>query len=146
MALGAGTAQPQTNGRFAAPGHKPVRRHLQDGHAGVALRVSEPPTRTRRRPQAASGRQMASSALRRNRRVESRCVLSDWDGAVSVSSDRIEEIARGETAWLRTRLLPEPPHVSLTPTRGDYDLNPEFRPDVERKLAPAAVLLPIIAR
>ena len=64
---------------------------------------------------------------------------------MSVSSDRIEEIARGETAWLRTRLLPEPPHVSLTPTRGDYDLNPEFRPDVERKLAAAAVLLPIIA-
>jgi 8-oxo-dGTP pyrophosphatase MutT (NUDIX family) len=65
---------------------------------------------------------------------------------VSVSSDRIEGIARGETAWLRERLLPEPPQVSLTPTRGDYDLNPEYRPNSERQLAPAAVLLPIIAR
>jgi 8-oxo-dGTP pyrophosphatase MutT (NUDIX family) len=32
----------------------------------------------------------------------------------------------------------------LTPTRGDYDLNPDARPNV-RELAPAAVLLPIIA-
>lgn len=57
-----------------------------------------------------------------------------------------EEIAHGEITGLRARLLPQPPQVSLTPTRGDYDLNPEYRPSDTRQLAPAAVLLPIIAR
>jgi 8-oxo-dGTP pyrophosphatase MutT (NUDIX family) len=54
-------------------------------------------------------------------------------------------IARGELSYLRERLLAEPPLISLTPTRSDYDLNPGMRP-VTRELAPAAVLLPIIAR
>jgi 8-oxo-dGTP pyrophosphatase MutT (NUDIX family) len=58
----------------------------------------------------------------------------------------LSEIARGEHAELRRRLLPEPPPVSLTPTRGDYDLNPGMRRDAARQLAPAAVLVPIIAR
>jgi 8-oxo-dGTP pyrophosphatase MutT (NUDIX family) len=64
---------------------------------------------------------------------------------VSLALALVEGIARGEIAGLRARLLAEPPHVSLTPTRGDYDLNPEYRPSGARTLAPAAVLLPIIA-
>lgn len=47
---------------------------------------------------------------------------------------------------LRPHLLPEPPQLPLIPTRGDFDLNPAMRPDKPRKLKPAAVLLPIIAR
>jgi 8-oxo-dGTP pyrophosphatase MutT (NUDIX family) len=58
----------------------------------------------------------------------------------------LEEIARGELCELRRLLLPEPPPVSLTPTRSDYDLNPDMRPNAAGKLAPAAVLLPIIVR
>jgi 8-oxo-dGTP pyrophosphatase MutT (NUDIX family) len=58
----------------------------------------------------------------------------------------VEDIVRGEVAGLRARLLQEPPHVSLTPTRGDYDLNPEYRPTAVHTLLPAAVLLPIISR
>jgi 8-oxo-dGTP pyrophosphatase MutT (NUDIX family) len=57
-----------------------------------------------------------------------------------------DEIARGETAGLRGRLLAEPPQISLTPKRSDYDLNPGMRPGGPRTLTPAAVLLPIIAR
>lgn len=47
---------------------------------------------------------------------------------------------------LRPRLLSELPSLSLTPTRSDYDLNPGTRPEGARKLTPAAVLLPIVAR
>src|SRR6185503_1996931 len=42
--------------------------------------------------------------------------------------------------------LPEPPPMPLTPRRSDYDLNPGMRRDAHRKLTPAAVLLPIVAR
>src|ERR1043166_9208735 len=58
----------------------------------------------------------------------------------------LDEIACGEMRELRSRLLPEPPPVSLAPTRSDYDLNPDMRPDATRQLVPAAVLLPIIPR
>ncbi|MBU6444459.1 MAG: CoA pyrophosphatase [Alphaproteobacteria bacterium] len=47
---------------------------------------------------------------------------------------------------LASRLLPEAPALSLTPTRSDYDLDPEHRPDGPRKLKPAAVLMPIVRR
>jgi len=65
---------------------------------------------------------------------------------MTLSAELATEIARGETSGLRARLLPEPPQISLTPKRSDYDLNPDMRPDDQRKLTPAAVLLPIIAR
>ena len=57
-----------------------------------------------------------------------------------------DDIARGELGSLRECLLIEPPKISLTPKRSDYDLNPGMRPDASRTLTPAAVLLPIIAR
>ena len=47
---------------------------------------------------------------------------------------------------LRARLLSQPPALPLTPTRSDYDLNPEARALAPRRLAPASVLLPIVAR
>ncbi|HEY0282955.1 MAG TPA: CoA pyrophosphatase [Rhizomicrobium sp.] len=47
---------------------------------------------------------------------------------------------------LRARLLSQPPALPLTPTRGDYDLNPEARRLAPRPLAPASVLLPIVMR
>jgi len=47
---------------------------------------------------------------------------------------------------LRARLLPQPPALPLTPTRSDYDLNPTARALAPRRLAPASVLLPIVAR
>lgn len=47
---------------------------------------------------------------------------------------------------LKSRLLHEPPSLPLSPTRGDFDLNPDLRPDKPRTLAPAAVLLPIVQR
>jgi 8-oxo-dGTP pyrophosphatase MutT (NUDIX family) len=78
--------------------------------------------------------------------MERRRVLFARDGGVTLSPELADEIARGETAGLRARLLPEPPQISLTPRRSDYDLNPGTRPDASRKLAPAAVLLPIVAR
>lgn len=54
--------------------------------------------------------------------------------------------ARIALPFLRTRLHAEVPDLPLSPTRGDYDLNPGMRPNAARKLAQAAVLLPIIAR
>ena len=48
--------------------------------------------------------------------------------------------------WLKARLLPEPPDVSSTPRRSDYDLNPEVQPNEKRLLQPAAVLIPIVLR
>ena len=56
------------------------------------------------------------------------------------------QVARGETGALRSRLLPHPPPVSLVSEHGDYDLNPDARPNEGRALAPAAVLLPVISR
>ena len=46
---------------------------------------------------------------------------------------------------LQSHLLLEPPVLPLAPTRSDFDLNPELRPETPRKLSPAAVLVPIIA-
>ena len=51
-----------------------------------------------------------------------------------------------ELAVLRARLLAEPPPLPLTPKRSDYDLNPQVRPDLPRRLTQAAVLIPIVAR
>ena len=47
---------------------------------------------------------------------------------------------------LRPKLLVEPPSLPLTPTRGEYDLNPGNRPAKPPDLFPAAVLLPIVER
>ncbi len=47
---------------------------------------------------------------------------------------------------LAPRLLPEAPRLSLTPTRSDYDLDPQHRPKGARTLKPAAVLMPIVKR
>ena len=47
---------------------------------------------------------------------------------------------------LRARLLSQPPALPLTPTRSDYDLNPAARALAPRRLVPASVLLPIVAR
>jgi 8-oxo-dGTP pyrophosphatase MutT (NUDIX family) len=47
---------------------------------------------------------------------------------------------------LRPRLLSQPPLLPLTPTRGDYDLDPAHKPVPRRDLTPAAVLLPIVVR
>ena len=47
---------------------------------------------------------------------------------------------------LKPRLLREPPSLPLMPSRGDFDLNPDLRPEKPRTLAPAAVLLPIVQR
>jgi len=47
---------------------------------------------------------------------------------------------------LKPRLLSEAPSLPLSPTRGDFDLNPDLRPGGPRTLAPAAVLLPIVQR
>lgn len=65
---------------------------------------------------------------------------------MSLPSALLEEIARGEIMLLRERLLPEAPHLALTPRRSDYDLNPDMRPDAKGQLTPAAVLVPILAR
>jgi 8-oxo-dGTP pyrophosphatase MutT (NUDIX family) len=65
---------------------------------------------------------------------------------VNVLSHILAAIARGDISLLRGRLLPEPPPVPVTPTRSDYDLNPDVRRAGTRELAPAAVLLPIVAR
>jgi 8-oxo-dGTP pyrophosphatase MutT (NUDIX family) len=55
-------------------------------------------------------------------------------------------VAEGGLEALRPRLLPEPPLLPLSPRRGDYDLNPDTRPEKDRPLRPAAVLLPLIHR
>lgn len=65
---------------------------------------------------------------------------------MTLSAALAEEITRGESGALRACLLPEPPQISLTPKRSDYDLNPGMRPNASRNLTPAAVLLPIVAR
>ncbi|HWU26928.1 MAG TPA: CoA pyrophosphatase, partial [Rhizomicrobium sp.] len=60
------------------------------------------------------------------------------------------ELARSLVAngapFLQNRLHADAPSLPLVPTRGDFDLNPELRPPRPRSLAPAAVLMPIVAR
>jgi 8-oxo-dGTP pyrophosphatase MutT (NUDIX family) len=60
--------------------------------------------------------------------------------------DIVRRIANEGIGPLRSRLLCEPPSLPLSPRRGDYDFNPGTRPEGERVLRPAAVLLPIIRR
>lgn len=55
-------------------------------------------------------------------------------------------IGAGGVETLRPNLLPDVPLLPLKPTRGDYDLNPGTRPKLERALAPAAVLLPVVKK
>ncbi|MEI9996611.1 MAG: CoA pyrophosphatase [Rhizomicrobium sp.] len=55
-------------------------------------------------------------------------------------------IVTGGLEGLRSRLLHTPPLLPLTPTWGDFDLNPQNRPAGPRDLTPAAVLLPLILR
>ena len=43
-------------------------------------------------------------------------------------------------------MLAEPPALPLVPMRGDHDLNPGTRPQTNRALSQAAVLLPIVVR
>jgi 8-oxo-dGTP pyrophosphatase MutT (NUDIX family) len=57
-----------------------------------------------------------------------------------------QRIAADGVAALSPRLLREAPTLPLTPSRGDFDLNPDLRPEKPRTLAPAAVLLPIVQR
>lgn len=57
-----------------------------------------------------------------------------------------QRIATKGVEALRPRLLHEPPQLPLTPSRGDFDLNPDLRPEKPRALAPAAVLMPIVQR
>jgi 8-oxo-dGTP pyrophosphatase MutT (NUDIX family) len=59
-------------------------------------------------------------------------------------ADIIAQLSDTGLEGLRPRLLREPP--LLPPHHGDYDLNPAMKPDAMRKLTPAAVLLPIVAR
>ena len=65
---------------------------------------------------------------------------------MTLAAEFTTEIANGGMAALRARLLSEPPEISLTPRRSDYDLNPGMRPNEGRALTPAAVLLPIVSR
>ncbi|HEX2590412.1 MAG TPA: CoA pyrophosphatase [Rhizomicrobium sp.] len=58
--------------------------------------------------------------------------------------DIIQQLSEHGLEGLRPRLLREPP--PLAPHHGDYDLNPATKPTEARKLTPAAVLLPIVAR
>jgi 8-oxo-dGTP pyrophosphatase MutT (NUDIX family) len=64
----------------------------------------------------------------------------------SEASDVIVRLAAGDISPLRARLLADAPALPLAPKRGDYDLNPDLRPNPARELAQAAVLLPIILR
>lgn len=66
------------------------------------------------------------------------------DTSFAPSSSLIGQLASGEAGALREKLLHEPPHLPLTPRRGDFDLNPGLRPRQPRALAPAAVLMPIV--
>jgi 8-oxo-dGTP pyrophosphatase MutT (NUDIX family) len=52
--------------------------------------------------------------------------------------------ARVTLPFLRARLHVEAPALPLSPSRGDYDLNPDMRPNPTRELAQAAVLIPIV--
>lgn len=53
-------------------------------------------------------------------------------------------VLEGGIEPLRARLLREPPHLPLRPTRSDYDLNPYNRPKTQSDLTPAAVLVPLL--
>lgn len=65
---------------------------------------------------------------------------------MSNAGNLTERVARGDLSALRERLLSAVPTLPLTPSRGDYDLNPQIRPNRSSELAPAAVLIPILAR
>ncbi len=65
---------------------------------------------------------------------------------MSSSDEQARRIASEGLGPLRKRLLTEAPTLPLMPRRGDYDLNPGTRPDGDRRLTPAAVLLPIVLR
>src|SRR5262249_22515283 len=58
----------------------------------------------------------------------------------------VAQVSQTGLEALRPRLLREPPPLPLKPKRGDFDLNPGIKPQEVRDLAPAAVLLPIVAR
>lgn len=58
----------------------------------------------------------------------------------------LHQVARGDAAVFRGLLRSEPPLLSVTPTRGDYDLNPGMQLDPTRQLSPAAVLVPLVVR
>jgi 8-oxo-dGTP pyrophosphatase MutT (NUDIX family) len=68
------------------------------------------------------------------------------DAAAETPAAIGHRIVSGGIELLRSRLLHEPPLLPLTPTRGDYDLNPQNRPKTRLDLKPAAVLLPLIFR
>jgi 8-oxo-dGTP pyrophosphatase MutT (NUDIX family) len=55
-----------------------------------------------------------------------------------------ERIAALGADALKPHLLSAAP--TPVPTRGDFDLNPVFRPEAPRTLMPAAVLLPVVKR
>jgi 8-oxo-dGTP pyrophosphatase MutT (NUDIX family) len=59
--------------------------------------------------------------------------------------ERARRFVADDARSIRSRLLSDAPVLPLAPTRGDFDFNPELRPATTRALAPAAVLLPIIA-
>jgi 8-oxo-dGTP pyrophosphatase MutT (NUDIX family) len=61
-------------------------------------------------------------------------------------ADIVTQLSETGLEGLRPRLLREPPPLPLKPQRGDHDLNPAMKPEPGRELAPAAVLLPIVAR
>ncbi len=60
--------------------------------------------------------------------------------------DLVRLIGKSGLDALRPHLYDAMPTLPLTPTRGDYDLNPELRPNAKRILLPSAVLMPIVAR
>jgi 8-oxo-dGTP pyrophosphatase MutT (NUDIX family) len=94
----------------------------------------------------ANSRKLRFQQKMARRGLERRCILTDRRSGMNIWTEVLEQIARGEVALLRQHLRAEPPHISLTPTRSDYDLNPDARPSTTRQLAPAAVLVPIVSR
>lgn len=84
--------------------------------------------------------------------IQQNAVKADYIGVMAEHDSEshlqriLNQLAQGEAALLRGRLLAEPPAISVGPAGGDYDLNPEMQRDGTRRLAPAAVLVPIIAR
>ena len=55
-------------------------------------------------------------------------------------------VAESGAEALRPRLISEPPALTLSPRRSDYDLNPDLQRAAKRQLVPAAVLVPIVRR
>ena len=66
--------------------------------------------------------------------------LDDQDSSI------VSHLRAGDISPLRSRLLTQAPALPLAPTRSDYDLNPDMRPNPARELAQAAVLIPIVLR